>query len=164
MVCISRKSLSLGSQLLICLFLSRVDNLSNTFQQKVAKRITKSSIAELFIDFEPTSRLHRHLIEICMDKGVFNDDNLYYIKMQLMIYGRKLQELQSEVSKSNQNSADKVIGYKFTPEDITSKPAGARMSAVSSSSVPTKRPRKEPQDNSVVKEFVEMAYLKGIRL
>ena len=99
-----------------------------------------------------------------MDKGVFNDDNLYYIKMQLMIYGRKLQELQSEVSKSNQNSADKVIGYKFTPEDITSKPAGARMSAVSSSSVPTKRPRKEPQDNSVVKEFVEMAYLKGIRL
>ena len=159
MISISRKSLSLGTQLLIGLFLSRVDNFSNTFQQKVARKITKLSIAELFIDFEPSSRLHRQLIEICMEKGVFNDDNLYYIKMQLMIYGRKLQELQSEVSKSN--SSGKVIQYKFTPEDITSKPVRARMSTFSSSSVPTKRSRKQSKDDSVVEELIALDYLRG---
>ena len=92
---INKKTFSLGTELMIVAILSRADNFTNTFQQKVAKKLTKNSFGNLFTEFEASSRLNRRLIEMCVDKGIFEYDNVYYVKTQLMIYCKKLQDLQS---------------------------------------------------------------------
>jgi len=139
---INKKTHSLGTQLLIAIILSRADNFTNTFQQKVAKKLTKGSFGSLFTEFDASSKLNRCLIELCVEKEIFKDDIQHYVTMQLMIYCRKLQELQSAVSKSKPESAQKVTEYKFMPEEIVSKSAAKRMST-GLSGEPTKRLRSE---------------------
>ena len=137
MEAINKKTLSLGTELLIAAILSRADNFTNTFQQKVAKKLTKTSFGSLFTDFEASNRLNQRLIEICVDKEIFNDDNEYYVKMQLMIYCEKLRELQN----GKPRSAEKVIQYKFTSKEIVSQSTGKRKSTDPSNAL-TKRPRR----------------------
>ena len=139
---INKKTLPLGTELLIAVFLSRVDNFKNNYQQKVAKKLTKKLVAFLFHEFEASSRLNQRLIQMCVDKKIFGDDNEYYVKMQLMIYGTKLHEIQSAESKSKSKSVEKVIDYKFTSEEITSKSIRKRMSSDQTLSVPAKKLRR----------------------
>ena len=135
---INKKTFSLGTELLIALILSRADNFTNTFQQKVAKKLTKNLAGNLFFDFEVANRLNQRLIETCVDKEIFNDDNEYYVKMQLMIYCKKLLELNND----RPRSAEKVIEYKFTPKEIVSQSTGKRKSSVDPPNVLTKRSRR----------------------
>ena len=135
---INKKTFPLGTELLIALILSRADNFTNTFQQKVAKKLTKNLAGNLFFDFEVANRLNQRLIETCVDKEIFNDDNEYYVKMQLMIYCEKLRELQN----GKPRSAEKVIEYKFTPKEIVSQSTGKRKSTGDPSNVPAKRLRR----------------------
>ena len=113
---IAKKSLPLGTQLLISLFLSRVDNFTNNYQKEVAKRITKHSIEKLFYSFDASNRLNQRLIEMCVAKRIFTHDNHYCITMVLMVYGNRLEELQNEVSILKPKSAEKVANYKFSQE------------------------------------------------
>ena len=135
---INKKTFSLGTELLIALILSRTDNFTNTFQHKVAKKLTKHSAGNLFNDFDVSHRLNRRLIEICVDKEIFNDDHQYYVKVQLMIYCKKLQELQAD----RPRSAEKVMQYKFASEETVSQSTGKRKSTVDPSNAPTKRLRR----------------------
>ena len=135
---INKKTFPLGTELLIAAILSRADKFINTFQQKVAKKLTKNSVANLFNDFEVSNRLNRRLIETCVKKEIFNDDNEYYVKMQLMIYCKKLLELYSE----RPRSAEKVIAYKFTSEEIVSQSTGKRKPTVDPPNAPAKRSRR----------------------
>ena len=144
---INKKTLSLGTELLIAAILSRADNFANTFQQKVAKKLTIKSFGHLFTGFEAASRLNQCLVELCVDKGIFANDNHYYVKIQLMIYCQKLHDLQSAVSRPNSKSVieklnQKVIQYKFIAEEIPSNFTEKRKSAVNPSSVATKNLRR----------------------
>ena len=136
---INKKKFSLGTELMIAAILSRADNFTNTFQQKVAKKLRKDSAGSLFTKFDASNGLNQRLIETCVNKKIFANDNHNYVKMQLMIFCRKLHDLRSSVSRSKSKSADKVIEYKFTAEEIPSQTVGKRKSAVDPSSVPTKK-------------------------
>lgn len=140
---INNKTLPLGSELLIAVFLSRVQNYKNNYQQRIAKSLGDIPvvIGSLFMEFKSTTRINSRLIEVLVGRGIFNDDSHNYVTMQLMIYCRKLFELQKAVSHSEPKSAEKVIEYKFTPEPISSKSTGKRKSK-NPPSLPTKRARR----------------------
>ena len=135
---INKKTLSLGTELLVAAILSRADNFTNTFQQRVAKKLTKDSAGILFREFDVSKGLNRRLIRTCVNKEIFDDDNDYYVKVQLMIYCKKLQELQAD----RPRSAEKVMQYKFASEETVSQSTGKRKSTVDPSNAPTKRLRR----------------------
>lgn len=137
---INRKTFSLGTELLIAIFLSRVDNFTNNYQQNIARKLTKVTIANFFIEFDASINVNARLIQTLVDRGIFIDNTPNYVTMQLMFYCKKLFQLQSAVSKSE--SAEKVIEYKFTPEEIVSQSTEKRKSADDQSSVPMKRLRR----------------------
>ena len=95
---IAKKSLPLGTQLLISLFLSRVDNFTNNYQKEVAKRITEHSIETLFYTFDASTGLNQRLVEMCVAKRIFTDNNHYFITMVLMVYVNRLEELHTEIT------------------------------------------------------------------
>ena len=123
---IIKKSLPLGTQLLIAMFLSRVDNYSNVYQQKVAKKLTKHAIETLFFGFDPSNRLNQRLIEMCVDKGILTEDKQYFVTMALMKYGTTLEELQRGVSILKPESFEKLIDYKFSQEIAFTQPIRKR--------------------------------------
>lgn len=70
---IIRKTLPMGSQLLISLFLSKVDNMNVLYDQNLAESITNDCVANLLYEFDVTSTLNKNLAEMCVQKGVLDD-------------------------------------------------------------------------------------------
>ena len=126
---IIEKSLPLGTELLIGMFLSRVDNYSNVYQQKVAKKLTKQSIEKLFFGFDPSIRLNQRLIEMCVAKRILTEDTPNVVTMALMMYGTALEELQHGVSILKPESFEKVMEYKFSQEVAFKQPIRKRNAA-----------------------------------
>ena len=123
---IIKKSLPLGTQLLVGLFLSRVNNYSNVYQQKVASKLTKQSIETLFFGFNPSSRLNQRLIEMCVAEGMLTNDKPNVVTIALMMYGTALEKLQREATILKPESFKKVVDYKFIQEVESEQPIRKR--------------------------------------
>ena len=63
-----------GTKLLIAAFLSKVDNMNEDHQSKLAKNLTREFFSDLFDDFDVASDPNKQLIEMCIDKGIFKDN------------------------------------------------------------------------------------------
>ena len=107
---ILKKSLPIGTELLIAAYLSRV-NFTNIYQQEVAKKLTRYSITSLFYDFDCSTKLNQRLIQMCVEKEIFLDAGDNFVTVTLMMYAKKLQELQSL-------AADKLTEYKISQEEL----------------------------------------------
>ena len=115
---IMEKTLPIGTELLIAAYLSRVDNFTNMYQQKVARKLTKASITSLLYEFDYSTKLNLRLIEMCVNKEIFGVVNTNFVAFSLVMYGKKLQELQNLVSKSESRSLLNVVQYKFIQEEF----------------------------------------------
>ena len=87
------KSLPVGTELLISLYLSSVDNMSDNYQRKVAETLSDDSVSRLFYHFDMASGLNKRLIQMCVDKGLFTDESQHSIVFTLMLHGKELQAL-----------------------------------------------------------------------
>ena len=71
---ILEEALPIGSELLVAAFLLKVDNLHEKYQQKLAMKLSRDFVTHLFYEFDITSSVNQRLIEMCISKGVFDDN------------------------------------------------------------------------------------------
>ena len=114
---ILKKSLPIGTELLIAAYLSRV-NFTNIYQQKVAKKLTRYSFTTLIYDFDCSTKLNQRLIQMCVEKEIFSDAGDNNVTVTLMMYAKKLQELQSLAADVEPNSTDKLTEYKISQDEL----------------------------------------------
>ena len=87
-----------GTELLVAAFLSRVDNLHThlqyvEYQQKAAGNLTREFYAHLYCDFDMAGELNHQLIELCIFKGIFDDDTHKSVIFTLTMFGKDLQRI-----------------------------------------------------------------------
>ena len=88
---VMKAELSLGTELLISAYFTRVDNFDDRFQQKVIEKITKEAVAVSIYELDMDNKLNQKLIEMGVQKGVFADTSEQSVVLSLMKYGRKLE-------------------------------------------------------------------------
>ena len=138
---IMEKSLPVGTELLIAAYLSRVDNFVNTYQEKVARKLTNDSVTSLLYDFDCSTKMNQCLIAICVSKRIFWAENQNFVTVSLMMFGKKLQELQNAVSESESKSAATVVQYKFTQEEFFPRTTMYENQAIQKSTISTQTSR-----------------------
>ena len=85
--------ISLGTELLISAFLSRVDNFDDRFEQKMVEKITQEAVAVSIYQFDMDNKLNKRLIEMCVQKGIFAHVSQQSVVHGLMKYGKELESL-----------------------------------------------------------------------
>ena len=138
---IMEKSLPVGTELLIAAYLSRVDNFVNTYQEKVARKLTKDLVASLIYDFDGSTKINQCLIDMCVSKRIFWAENQNFVTVSLMMFGKKLQELQNAVSESESKSAATIVQYKFTQEEFFPRTTMYENQAIQKSTISTQTSR-----------------------
>ena len=88
-------SFTIGTELLIAAFLSKVDHLDEKYQKKLARRLTEDFYNHVwkFSRFDMSSSANKQLIEMCMEKGIFDDDTHKCFVYTLSIFGEDLQRI-----------------------------------------------------------------------
>ena len=84
-----------GTKLLIAAFLSKVDNLDEDYQRKLARDFTREFFADLFYDFDTTSTINKQLIEMCIGKGILNDNTHKTVVYTLAMFGQDVERIWS---------------------------------------------------------------------
>ena len=97
MVPIMKSTLPLGTELLISAYFAKVDNFRDSFQQKVAEKLTRETVSALVYDFDMDNALNKRLIKMCVQTKVFADDSKQSVVFTLLMYGKELQEFQAGV-------------------------------------------------------------------
>ena len=87
---ILEKSFPVGTKLLIAAFLSKVDNLHDDYQQKLAENLTREFCIHLVYDFDITGSLTQRLIEMCVGKGIFDEKTHKTVVYTLTMFGKDL--------------------------------------------------------------------------
>ena len=93
MSAILNESFTLGTELLIAAFLSKVDNLDETYHTNLAVKVTKDFYTELFTRFDVSNELNKQLIEMCVTKGIFDDNSRKSVMYTLTVFGEDLQRI-----------------------------------------------------------------------
>ena len=93
MKAVLRESFEIGTELLIAAFLSKVDNLHESYQKKLAGKMTKDFYIHLFSEFDMSSGLNKQLIEMCIGKGIFDDNIRKSVVYTLTIFGEDLERI-----------------------------------------------------------------------
>ena len=92
MCAILKESLSIGTEILIAAFLSKVDNLHQLYQQQLAGKLTQEFYSQLFCEFDMSSQLNSRLIEMCICKGIFEDSQHKTVVYTMMTFGKDLKQ------------------------------------------------------------------------
>ena len=89
-----------GTKLLIAAFLSKLDNMSEEYQRKLARDLTPEFYKSLFSDsyFDMTSDPNKQLIQICIDKGIFKDNTHQSVVYTLAMFARDVERIWSTPS------------------------------------------------------------------
>ena len=95
MIPILNSSFTIGTELLIAAFLSKVDHCHEEYQRNIAGKITKEFYTHLFCDFRISSDLNKQLIEMCISKGIFDDNTRKSVIFTLSVFGEDLQRIYS---------------------------------------------------------------------
>ena len=82
-----------GTELLIAAFLSKVENLHEAYQKKLARGLTREFYAHLFCDFDMDSDLNQKLIQMCVFKGILPDNTRKSIVFTLTMFGEDLNRI-----------------------------------------------------------------------
>ena len=82
-----------GTKLLIAAFLSKVDNMNEDYQRKLAKNLTREVFSDLFDDFDIASGPNKQLIEMCIDKGIFKDNRHQSVVYTLARFGQDVKRI-----------------------------------------------------------------------
>ena len=82
-----------GTELLIAAFLSKVDNLNEDYQRRLAKELDRDFYAHLFCDFDMHDDLNKKLIEMCVFKGIFNKTTRKSVIYTLTMFGEDLHRI-----------------------------------------------------------------------
>ena len=90
---ILESSFPTGTELLIAAFLSKVDNLNETYQKKLAEKLNREFYAHLFCDFDMDSDLNRRLIQMCIFKGIFRNNTRKSVVYTLTIFAEDLNRI-----------------------------------------------------------------------
>ena len=93
MSAILNESFIIGTELLIAAFLSKVDNLNEKYQKKLAVKITEDFYTQLFSRFDMSNELNKQLIEMCVAKGIFDDNSRKSVMYTLTVFGEDLQRI-----------------------------------------------------------------------
>ena len=93
MKAILKESFPVGTELLIAAFLCKVDNLNEKYQKKLTGKLTNDFYTHLFSEFDMTSDLNKQLIEMCIAKGVFDDNTRKSVVWTLSMFGEDLQRI-----------------------------------------------------------------------
>ena len=88
-------SFSTGTELLIAAFLSKVDNLHEEYQRKLARNLTHEFYTDLYRDFDMTSTLNKQLIEMCIDKGILSENERRSVLSTMAIFGEDIERIYS---------------------------------------------------------------------
>ena len=86
-------SFTLGTELLIAAFLSKVDNLHEEYQQALAGKLTREFYAYLFCNFDMFNDLNQQLITLCIKRGIFVDNTHEKVIYTLTMFGQDLQRI-----------------------------------------------------------------------
>ena len=85
--------LPLGSELLICLYLSKVDDFENNlFLRNLTDKLTEEKIGSLLFKFDATDELNMSMIKMCVSKQLLDDSKNDSCLYSLMQYGKQLLE------------------------------------------------------------------------
>ena len=87
---VMKATLPLGTKLLICAYLAKVDNFDDLYQSKVAKKLTKEAVSFMLYDFDMGNPLNKRLIDLCAQKKVFADTEKQSVVFTLLNYGKQL--------------------------------------------------------------------------
>ena len=93
MSAILNESFPVGTELLIAAFLTKVDNLQEKYQKKLAVKLTEDFYTHLFSRFDISSDLNKQLIEMCVAKGVFDDNTRKSVLYTLTMFGEDLERI-----------------------------------------------------------------------
>ena len=93
MSAVLESSFATGTELLIAAFLSKVDNMHENYQRKSAKNLTREFCVHLYYDFDMSSEPNKQLIEMCVSKGIFDDNSRKSVLYTLTEFGQDLQRI-----------------------------------------------------------------------
>ena len=82
-----------ATELLIAAFLSKVDNLHEEYQRKLARSLTTEFYTHLFCDFDLSSALNKQLIEMCIGKGILNDNMHKTVVYTMAMFGQDVERI-----------------------------------------------------------------------
>ena len=87
---ITAAELPLASELLICLYLSKVDDFEdNLFLRSLTDKLTEENVGSLLFKFDATDELTMSLIKMCASKQLLDDCKNDFCLYSLMKYGKK---------------------------------------------------------------------------
>ena len=116
---IMNTTLPLGTELLISAFLHRVDNFDERYQTRISKKLTAEAVSSSVYEIDKSNAPNKQLVEMCVRKGVFEDDTQEAVTSTLMTYGKELQEFYavnlapSEVSIDDFRPDPRLLRYHF---------------------------------------------------
>ena len=90
MAAIMESSFPIGTELLIAAFLSKVDNLDEDYQKKIAQKLGRDFYAHVYCDFDMDSTLNQRLIEMCVFKGIVPNNTRKSVVFTLTNFGEDL--------------------------------------------------------------------------
>ena len=93
MIAVFGEPLPLGTELLVAAYLSKVDNLHELYQQRLTGKLTKEFYHHLFREFDISSDLNQRLVEMCIGKGIFEDNNHKSVIYTMSLFGQDLQRI-----------------------------------------------------------------------
>ena len=84
-----------GTELLIAAFLSKVDNLHEEYQRKLARKLPHEFYTHLYREFDMTSALNKQLIEMCIGKGILNENTRKCVVYTMAMFGEDIERIYS---------------------------------------------------------------------
>ena len=90
---ILKESFPISTELLIAAFLMKVDNLNEKYQKKIAVKITEDFYTHLFSRFDMSNDINKQLIEMCVAKGIFDDNTRKSVIYTLSMFGEDLERI-----------------------------------------------------------------------
>ena len=86
-------SFPVSTELLIAAFLHKVDNLHEEYQKMLAGKMTEDFYTHLYTRFDISNDLNKQLIEICIAKGILDDNTRKSVIYTLSMFGEDLQRI-----------------------------------------------------------------------
>ena len=86
-------SFPVGTELLIAAFLTKVDNLHEKYQKKLTGKLTEDFYTHLFARLDMSNDINKQLIEMCVAKGIFDDNTRKSVIYTLSMFGEDLQRI-----------------------------------------------------------------------
>ena len=90
---ILESSFTIGTELLIAAFLSKVDHCHEKYQRKLAGNLTEDFYTHLFSRFDISNALNKQLIEMCIRKGIFDDNTRKSVVYTLSMFGEDIERI-----------------------------------------------------------------------